>query len=91
MNSRDKLTKLANYFYNDENPSFDTMQYFKDIDNDLEILEILKDKKVDIGYVNEMDLEDYNEYILQKGGTYYKLTKEQYDLIEQWLEEKEYD
>ena len=39
MNSRDKLTKLANNFYKETMPEYDSMQYFKDIDEDLEKLE----------------------------------------------------
>ena len=42
MNSRDKLTQLANDFYSETMPNYDSMQYFKDIDEDLEKLEELE-------------------------------------------------
>ena len=86
MNSRDKLTKLANYFYNDENPSFDTMQYFKDIDNDLEILEILKKRlniKIPYGSVKVISVNNNDDYLL------FEVELKEHTKIEEWLERKE--
>ena len=46
MTSREKLSQIANDFYSETMPDYDTMQYFKDVDADLEVLEILKEKEI---------------------------------------------
>ena len=46
----------------------------------IKALEIVKNKKVDVGFLNR-ELKDYNEGLLNK----YKLTKEEYDLLQEVL------
>lgn len=51
------------------------------------ILNIIKEKKVDIYILNDLGtLEEYNEWVLKKYGTYYQLTQEEFTLLKRWIE-----
>lgn len=61
-----------------------TKQYAEVIENDLEVLEILKNKKVDIVRLSMCDcVEMYNCYF--KYATELRLTKEEFNKIKEWL------
>lgn len=53
-------------------------------DKKLKALEIIKEKKVDVGALCELDLELYNKYAKEINGTP-TLTKEEYDLLREVL------
>ena len=66
------------------------------IKQDLEVLEIINKKDVDIGYIKDLIKRfDDNEYILERYNeivsTLYKLTMEELMKIAVWLEENEND
>ena len=45
-------------------------------------LKVIFEKKVDIYILNDLGtLEDYNEWVLKKYGTYYQLTQEEFEFI----------
>lgn len=46
------------------------------------VLKIIKEKNVDIYIFNDLGtLEEYNEWVLKKYGTYYQLTQEEFNLL----------
>lgn len=55
------------------------------VEKDLEILEILKRKYVDIGKLTWADREDYNK---DESDTDFMLTTEEYQKIKEWLKDE---
>lgn len=51
------------------------------------VLEIIKEKCVDIYILKDLGtLDDYNKWILQRYGTYYQITQEEFNLLKEVLE-----
>lgn len=52
-------------------------------------LKIIFEKKVDVYMLNDLGtLEEYNEWVLKKYGTYYQLTQEEFDLLKRYTNER---
>lgn len=74
-----------------------SMENLETIKQDLEVLEIIKNKKVEVlhlWYIIKTNEEKDNEYILMKynegfGNQMYKLTMEELLKLKQWLEDNE--
>ena len=50
------------------------------------VLKIIKEKNVDVYILNDLGtLEEYNEWVLKKYGTYYQLTKEEFELLKEYF------
>lgn len=47
------------------------------------VLEILFEKQVDVYMLFDLGLEEYNKWVLQRYGTYYQLTQEEFDLLKE--------
>jgi adenosine deaminase len=51
------------------------------------VLEIIKEKKVDIYILSDLGkLDDYNKWVLQRYGTYYQLTEKEFELLKRYFE-----
>ena len=57
-------------------------EYLKEILKDLEVLEIINKKEVNIASLKVYDLKEYNAVYNE-----HKLTKEEYNKVKQWLED----
>ena len=106
MTSKDKITDiqyLINEFYSTDedrgelNESAKASrkifnQYCKDIRKDLEVLEILKNKEVDLTYLRNLitlsEGDEFNEYNKNCGIAYIPLTEEEFKKIEEWLKDE---
>lgn len=56
------------------------------LDNKLKVLEIIKEKNVDLYLVKQArNLEEYNHWISKRGSGYYQLTPEEFELLKRWL------
>ena len=83
MTSREKLLSLRHDFYLNEPVDYDSISYFTSIEKDLEILELLKSKHVDIAELKEDDNETiYNMSMMNQD----RLTEEEFKLLKEWLE-----
>lgn len=72
-----EITKSNFFEYQEE------LKVLTKIKQDLEVLEILKHKTIDIKLLNEMSLDYYNFFYDDK---YYKLTLEEFIKLKNWLE-----
>ena len=76
------LKELEEYMGRKNQLWVDFMKISKQFKEQEKILNIIFKKKVDIYILNDLGtLEEYNEWVLKKYGTYYQLTQEEFDLL----------
>lgn len=82
--------KLSKEWGDDEETWKDTKEALKVIKDKFEVLELLRKKRVDVGYILSDECEsfgDYNSY--QSCRPEYILTEEEFEKIKRWLNESE--
>ena len=73
--------------YYQEGITLDSVRALKqERDNYKKVLEIIKEKAVDVYVLFDLGLEEYNKYVLKRYGTYYQLTEEEFNLLKEGLE-----
>lgn len=73
--------------YYQEGITLDSVRALKqERDNYKKVLEIIKEKAVDVYVLFDLGLEEYNKYVLKRYGTYYQLTQEEFNLLKEVLE-----
>ena len=89
MESQEKLLYIVSCL---ETPDSKVRKYTKELLKDLEILEIIKEKVVDIGWVitykNNIEYNEKMVEIWKCSPTSYFLTQQEFSLIKEWLEKK---
>ena len=65
-----------------------TKQYILKAQEMKKVLKVIFEKNVDIYLLNDLGtLEEYNEWVLKKYGTYYQQTQEEFDLVKRYCNE----
>lgn len=95
LESLDKLNKLLNYvnIYKIAKIEKDVntiKQSLLKAQEQEKVLEIIFEKKVDMYMLNDLGtLEDYNEWVLKKYGTYYQITQEEFNFLKRYCDLKD--
>lgn len=83
MNSKEALEEIKDWLeYKDAD--WATIKYVEKIEKDLEVLQILKDRLPPITILRVMEYE--GTYVLYNSINSTSITKEEYELLKEWLE-----